>query len=148
MNRLLVQLFFALAWWPLAGAGQGTITSAEYYFDVDPGPGNGTPITIDTPGSNVSVTVNVPAPTIAALNPGINILVVRVADAEGDWSHAATTSFFQVFLKPSGQFAPSCGRRILLQRGPWAGKWHPSPNDARKRPSDPCGNPTLHDRGP
>jgi hypothetical protein len=61
----------------------------EYYFDTDPGPGNGTPITIPEPtGTAVDLSVEIPQGTLDALNPGFHKLVCRFQDSEGDWSVA------------------------------------------------------------
>jgi hypothetical protein len=61
------------------------ITSAEYFFDTDNGPGTGTAIPL-TAGTNVTIsnfTIN-----ISGLSDGIHWLYVRAADAAGRWSFA------------------------------------------------------------
>ena len=68
------------------------IAAAEYYFDSDPGPGNGTPIAV-TPATSVDLSVDIPAGMIAALSDGIHLLVARVQDADGDWSVAFARAF-------------------------------------------------------
>lgn len=75
-------------------ATTGNIVAAEYYFDVDPGPGNGTAISI-TPGNTISKTVSVPVNVIAALPAGLHQLVCRVQDSEGDWSIAHAFPFYR-----------------------------------------------------
>ena len=65
------------------------IVAAEYYFDTDPGPGAGTAITIPEPvGSSIDLSVEIPADTLNDLEIGHHKLVVRVQDADGDWSVA------------------------------------------------------------
>ncbi|HEX6849204.1 MAG TPA: hypothetical protein VF144_19600, partial [Chitinophagaceae bacterium] len=59
----------------------GNITAAEYFFDTDPGPGNGTPLSVGTPGANVNF--NVPIPT--SFPSGFHFLAIRVKDADGRW---------------------------------------------------------------
>ncbi len=71
-----------------------TITQAEYYIDSDPGPGNGTAISV-TSGGTISKVVNVPASTIAPLSTGTHFLVCRVRDSEGDWSVAFAYPFYK-----------------------------------------------------
>ena len=73
-------------------AGAQTIQAAEYYINSDPGPGNGTTITV-TPGQTIDTAVDMPVATIAALPDGPNLLVCRVQDADGDWSIAFARAF-------------------------------------------------------
>jgi len=58
------------------------IAAAEYFYDTDPGFGNGTPITI-TPGDSISLTQNFPT---TGLQPGIHTLYVRVRTSLHEWS--------------------------------------------------------------
>ncbi|HEY6505062.1 MAG TPA: immunoglobulin domain-containing protein [Chitinophagaceae bacterium] len=58
------------------------ITAAEYFFDADPGVGNGTPLTITTPGNIVTQTFTVPS---GALPLGQHFLAIRVKDQAGNW---------------------------------------------------------------
>lgn len=82
-------------------ASAQTVTDAEYYIDADPGPGNGTAISV-TAGGSISKVVNVPAATIAALSAGTHFLVCRVRDSEGDWSVAAAYPFYKSDPPASG----------------------------------------------
>jgi len=59
------------------------ITAAEYFFDSDPGIGNGNPLTITTPGTIVTQTFSIPEP---ALTLGQHFLAIRVKDQSGNWS--------------------------------------------------------------
>jgi hypothetical protein len=58
------------------------LAAAEYFFDTDPGFGNGTPITI-TPGDSISLIESIPT---ASLSPGIHTLYVRERNSIGGWS--------------------------------------------------------------
>lgn len=58
------------------------VAAAEYFFDADPGFGNGTPINV-TPGDSVQLADTIPT---NSLNPGIHTLYVRVRDTNGKWS--------------------------------------------------------------
>jgi hypothetical protein len=58
------------------------IAAAEYFYDTDPGFGNGTPISI-TPGDSISLTQNIPT---TGLQPGIHTLYVRVRTSLHGWS--------------------------------------------------------------
>lgn len=73
--------------YPVAPAAAGNITYAEYFFDADPGFGNGTSIAI-TPGvdlNNITFSANT-----AALNDSIHTLFIRSID---DWSITSFTTF-------------------------------------------------------
>ncbi|MBK8685500.1 MAG: hypothetical protein IPN26_11150 [Bacteroidetes bacterium] len=59
------------------------IVKIEYFFDNDPGFGNGTSAPI-TPGSNIA-NLNINA-DVSALPSGIHQLYVRCQDANGQWS--------------------------------------------------------------
>jgi Secretion system C-terminal sorting domain len=74
----------------------GNITYAEYYFDTDPGFGNGTLITITTPAVNLS---NIPftADVTALSNNANHTLFVRSLD---DWSVTNYTSFLKGVALP------------------------------------------------
>lgn len=69
------------------------LVSAEYFFDSDPGFGNGTPIAF-TPGS----TVNIPAlnVNIGSLSPGFHFISFRFRDNLGKWTHASAQSFYVI----------------------------------------------------
>lgn len=66
----------------------GTVAEIEYYFDADPGPGNGTPIY-----SRNAVELDQLIST-AALVPGIHRLFVRARDTGGRWSMPQKLVFF------------------------------------------------------
>jgi hypothetical protein len=66
------------------------IAAAEYFFDADPGVGNGTSISVGPPGS----TVNFAVPITAALSAGFHFLTIRLKDAEGNWSLFEKRGFY------------------------------------------------------
>jgi len=59
------------------------ITSAEYFYDIDPGVGNGTPITLDTNANSISQSVLLPTDD---LTEGVHTVFVRVRTQSGNWS--------------------------------------------------------------
>lgn len=59
-----------------------TLVQAEYFFDQDPGPGNGQPLAVN---AGPSVEINSEIPT-TGLNPGPHALFVRFKDSGGRWS--------------------------------------------------------------
>ncbi len=64
-------------------ANMPIITAAEYFFDADPGIGNGISLTVTTPGNIVTQTFVVPA---GALSLGQHFVSIRVKDQAGNWS--------------------------------------------------------------
>jgi hypothetical protein len=67
---------------PVQG-NMGPVSAAEYFLDADPGTGNGSPLTITSPGNTVSQNflINIPVST----PNGQHRLVIRVKDAAGNW---------------------------------------------------------------
>src|SRR5688572_2989071 len=60
------------------------IVAAEYFYDIDPGTGSASPLTVAIPGDVITQTFLVPVPT--TLSQGMHILGIRVKDQEGHWS--------------------------------------------------------------
>lgn len=102
---LWLAALFALSFAPALSAR--TIAAAEYYFNTDPGPGNGTPIPVADAQQTVRLTVDVPPATIAALPDGVHFLVARVRDDEGNWSVA--------FSRPVHKEAPPAEDPLLAR---------------------------------
>lgn len=66
------------------------ISKAEYFFDTDPGPGNGTPLSF-TPGNPVTFTETI---STTGLATGYHFLFFRTKTASGHWSLYEGTRFF------------------------------------------------------
>lgn len=66
------------------------ITKAEYFFDTDPGNGNGTPISVPT-GATTNFTVNLPT---ASLSSGFHFLVIRTKGGDGKWGIFESRGFY------------------------------------------------------
>lgn len=58
------------------------ITSLEYFFDTDPGYGQGTAITVTTPSSMVEVIESI---STASLSAGFHTFFIRAQNADGVW---------------------------------------------------------------
>lgn len=67
------------------------ILAVEYYFNNDPGFGQGTPVAF-TPGTDVIINLNV---DISSLNEGFNHLFIRAKSADGKWSLSQMRSFYK-----------------------------------------------------
>ncbi|MCA9927089.1 MAG: multicopper oxidase domain-containing protein [Anaerolineales bacterium] len=63
--------------------GASTIDAAEWFVDADPGPGNGTPMTLTPNGGNWDLSASIDVSTWAV---GNYTLYVRVHDIAGNWS--------------------------------------------------------------
>lgn len=67
------------------------ITGLEYFFNSDPGIGNGTPVALTSPGDSVTVDFSI---NLSALSPGFQELYVRTQDADGHWSISEARAFY------------------------------------------------------
>jgi len=88
IKKLLISTLFA--WWGLGLYAQ-TITTAEYFFDTDPGIGSATSFSV-TSGNSISENVSV---NVDALSLGFHILGVRVKQGDDQWSQTKTSSFYK-----------------------------------------------------
>ena len=72
------------------------VQKAEYYFDTDPGEGNGTPITVSRDGSFNSVEEQIEEEisiSDAGLDIGRHTVYVRFQNNKGEWSQASSKNF-------------------------------------------------------
>lgn len=65
--------------------GSQSLTSMEYFFDTDPGQGQGTPITINPHADSINTIQNIPVP---ALSMGAHTLYTRTKNESQVWSFA------------------------------------------------------------
>ncbi len=80
--------------YPPAPSPPGNMVQLEYFFNTDPGFGNGTPITVPTPQPDLN-NFAAAIPTIA-LPQGYYRLYIRSRDVNGQWSHTASGIFSNV----------------------------------------------------
>lgn len=69
---------------------EAPVIAAEYFFDTDPGQGNGIPLTIPLPSTQVNLNEIIATDTFP---PGQHSYNVRFLDASGRWSHYKTWAF-------------------------------------------------------
>jgi len=74
------------------------LTNAEYFYDTDPGAGNGTAFTV-TAGDSLVITTTTPT---TALSNGFHKLFVRVKNADNKWSHYEGRTFY-IMAPPDSQ---------------------------------------------
>lgn len=85
--------FILLFIYSLIGHAQ-VINRAEYFIDVDPGQGNGTAVTVSSPGTSVNFNFTIPT---TSLSTGFHISGFRTrASSSGTWSHAMFQAFYVV----------------------------------------------------
>jgi len=85
----------------LGSARAQQLTHAEYFFDTDPGTGNGSPLSVtaaDTLVFNGTVSA-------AGLADGFHFLHIRAKDSNGRWSLTERRVFFVQTIMPSGPLA-------------------------------------------
>lgn len=70
-------------------ADSPNIVGAEYFFDADPGNGNGIPIAV-TAGASVTFTVSLPT----SLSTGFHFLAIRTKGANGRWGVFEARGFY------------------------------------------------------
>ena len=80
MKNILILglMFFAV----VSVFGQN-IVAAEYFWDEDPGAGNGIALSVGTPDDEINATFTI---STTGLPQGQHLLCVRTLNAEGDWS--------------------------------------------------------------
>ncbi|MEZ4849841.1 MAG: hypothetical protein R3B93_14735 [Bacteroidia bacterium] len=97
--KYLITFIWLLGGWFLLQSQP--ITEMEYFFDNDPGVGNGTPLTI-TPGDTLDF--NISGITTASLSPGFHTFFLRARDNAGQWAVYVGRSFY---LQPAANTAPA-----------------------------------------
>lgn len=100
MKKFLLFMF----WIAATNVFSQSFSSAEYFFDTDPGFGNGTPLTGVPSGSSVNFNKNIVIPS--SLSPGVHTLYVRARNSGGGilknrWSIAKPVQLL-VFNPTSG----------------------------------------------
>ncbi len=95
MRQVIIFLItLCLGLYSSSGFAQGNINRIEYFFDTDPGFGNGTSVTIATPAVNInSLGFNA---NVATLSNGMHTMYVRSRSAGGSWSVTTATVIAKV----------------------------------------------------
>lgn len=94
-HMLYVRTLSDLGTWSLQAARRlcikTPITNAEYFFDTDPGVGNGTALSLSSTFDSVSFGGSIPT---TGLEPGFHMLYVRSRNGDGAWSLQAARRFY------------------------------------------------------
>jgi hypothetical protein len=108
MKKGLLLLCSSLCMWciavgqfpyPSTLAPAPNIVQAEYFYDTDPGTGNGEPIII-TAGQQINDLTTTLSINGAALTPGLHRLYIRTKDAAGVWSLTNSVIFSNAVVVP------------------------------------------------
>lgn len=94
LKSLVLVIFLQLL---LFEATAQNLTKAEYFFDTDPGQGNGTNLPV-TPGTSLNFTSNI---SVAALPAGFHMLGLRVKQNGGIWSLFEWRGFYITTTSPN-----------------------------------------------
>ncbi len=73
-----------------AAVNAADITAAEYFFDADPGVGNGTALSVGASGGVVNFTPAIPT----SLSPGFHFLSIRIKGQDGVWGLYEKRGFY------------------------------------------------------
>ncbi len=91
MKLIQLQKFLLVMLLLLSMSAKAQINKAEYFFDTDPGLGNGANIAL-TPGADINFVFN---PSITSLSNGLHRLFVRAQQADGSWSISSQQLFYK-----------------------------------------------------
>jgi len=140
-HRLYIRVRNTSGVWSIVDSRNFTITSlaslnipkinkAEYFFDTDPGVGNGTAIAVVTPVDSISTSQNL---VVSSLSAGIHRVYFRVRNANGVWSivdgrnftvlSTATSTIGKRRIKKAEYFFdtdPGVGNGTLINTGAYA----------------------------
>lgn len=75
----------------LLSYAQTDLIQGEYFFNEDPGVGNGVPLSFT---SSASVTINALNTLVTGVQAGYNVLSVRFKDADDEWGITTSTLFY------------------------------------------------------
>jgi len=90
-----IQRIFYVSELPSGSAEE--IDRLEYFIETDPGFGLASPVTVTSPGNNITIDFDA---AIQSLSEGFHFISVRARDDLGRWSHP-TQRIFYVFKLPS-----------------------------------------------
>ncbi|MFN8206235.1 MAG: T9SS type A sorting domain-containing protein [Bacteroidales bacterium] len=92
------------------------IVGGEYFFDSDPGFGNGFPITGIAPGPDITIS---PEFSATGLSAGFHTLYLRLRDSGGHWSHTEQQPFY--ILSPSPDLGVISDGEYFIDHDPGTG---------------------------
>lgn len=69
---------------------QANVHEIEYFFDTDPGFGNGTMVAVANPGQDLDISFNA---NVSALGSGEHVLYLRAKNAIGQWGQVYAEAF-------------------------------------------------------
>lgn len=118
---ILVALATGFAQTPNVTPAVRYVTRAEYFFDADPGVGNGISITNFTAADTVRFSANI---STSKLPPGFHILQMRVCDTSGIWG-LAEKRFLYIESDTTANTANIIAAEYFIDTDPGPGKGIP-----------------------
>lgn len=82
----------------MPSAGASDIQEMEYFVDTDPGYGNATPVTVSSPGTDLSFAFTV---DLTALDPGLHQIFFRGKNGSGKWGPVTHGTFITIDIPAS-----------------------------------------------
>lgn len=108
----------------IGGGVPANVTKGEYFFNADPGFGNGTNIAF-TPSANVgTIAFNA---DITKLDKGFNKLQVRFRDANGNWGITALRTFYKEPFSVADSLPDVVALEYFVDDDPGFGRGKPVP---------------------
>lgn len=102
-----------------------TISTTEYFFDTDPGIGNGVSLTLNSNTGSVTQTFSIPT---SGLSDGFHSFYVRSQTINGEWSHYDRTGFLISSISDISQ--PLSGAEYFFDTDPGVGSATALPLDS------------------
>jgi hypothetical protein len=121
-SQQLTSLFYVLP--ANASLGNANINRAEYFVDVDPGVGLGTPISITSPGATIDQNTAI---SIGNLSQGFHRLVIRVRNSVGTWSEQFSSLCYVLPPAPASGAANITKAEYFIDSDPGAGNGNAIP---------------------
>lgn len=114
LGLLLTSIAMAQSPYPAAPAPAGKIIGAEYFYDTDPGFGNGTQINL-TPSYNITSLLQTLVLQGAALTNGIHRVFIRTVDENGQWSFSEYRQFDNIAAPPYAVAPGAAGQLTAME---------------------------------
>lgn len=92
------------------------LSAAEYFFDTDPGIGNGTSLALDSNTGSLTQTASIPT---TGLSSGFHSFYIRTRNTEGSWSLYDRTIFFMASFV--GENEPAVAAEYFFDSDPGVG---------------------------
>jgi len=118
MKNLILSVLFGFS---IIISGWSQITEAEYFFDVDPGVGNGTVLNVAN-GNVIDESFTI---STVGLSEGLHFINIRVKGTNDVWSLYYSDSFYVFNATFPDEFPPITSAEYFIDDDPGAGNGEP-----------------------